>query len=69
MANDNRDQNKKGQPHKGDAGPPAAERQKERENQPGRGSGEGVSGLQSGDGHPARPHPRAERLSSLADAR
>ena len=31
---------------------PAAERQQERENQTGRGSGEGKSGLQRGDGHP-----------------
>jgi hypothetical protein len=31
---------------------PAVERQQERENQTGRGSGEGKSGLQRGDGHP-----------------
>ena len=31
---------------------PAAERQQERENQTGRGSGEGKSGLQRGDGRP-----------------
>jgi hypothetical protein len=31
---------------------PALERQLERENQTGRGSGEGKSGLQRGDGHP-----------------
>jgi hypothetical protein len=30
----------------------ATQRQAERENQPGRGSGEGKSGLQRGDGHP-----------------
>jgi len=31
---------------------PAVERQQERQNQTGRGSGEGTSGLQRGDGHP-----------------
>ena len=38
--------------NKGDPGSQASERQADRENQTGRGSGEGVSGLQRGDGHP-----------------
>jgi hypothetical protein len=37
---------------KGDAGSPAAERQRERQNESGRGSGEGKSGFERGDGHP-----------------
>lgn len=35
-----------------DATSAAVERQQERQNQTGRGSGEGKSGLQRGDGHP-----------------
>jgi len=41
-----------GKPVKGDAGSPATERQQDRQNQSGRGSGEGKSGFERGDGHP-----------------
>ncbi len=49
------EKSKKGGEHSEDAKPesrPSQQRQTTRENQTGRGSGEGTSGLQRGDGHP-----------------
>ena len=58
MANEKRGIPQGGKSHQVDrdetlAESPAAKRQEERENRPGRrGSGEGASGLERGDGHP-----------------